>query len=393
MSDEAEYEPRAHSGLEARSVERLRSLIGSFSKSRLRPIYRIAARRLLTGEESDLRSETFALELPRRTVWLDHRRTFNPTGPGSGAIDLFCIRSRPRAGAIVKLVRKVVHRPDFIEERLGWLGEALFYLDIAPRISTQGLVIPELYGCSLDGDSIILVLEYLDPDRAQHPDLARIALSARLIGSLGAITHQGRHYEAEWIRPFSPRFPVETLAALESLAAHSIPDADEQSRIVGAFERLIGSPEAIACIRANGYRSLAHGDLHTRNLFAVAGEQNGMAVIDWGKVCEGLIGHDAILLLLPRFIKSEELGSLGFSAAVDLVQQNLISGALSVDPSLDPARVRLGLEIGLVFHTALLAARNSSDWLQLGQEQQQRVASMLRGVAAIAQELLNKYGS
>lgn len=212
---------------------------------------------------------------------------------------------------------------------------------------------------------------------------------------LGATTHRSQLCLTEWIRPVSPRLPPQTLFALETAAAHCIQDVAEQRRIVHAFETFIGSPDAVARTKAHGYRSLAHGDMHMRNIFAIAETPGDVAVIDWSKVGEGLIGHDAVLLLLPRYIGSAELGSMSFAAAVDLVQRDVIAGALSVDSSLDPERIRLGLEIGLVYQAALLAARKVSVWTSEDQHgpQQQRVSSMLRHVADIAEILLRKYRS
>lgn len=393
---EADAGHRHHTGLERKSLERLRALIASFSDGAFRPPLRAAARLLLAAEVETLHNGPIPLELPRRTVWLNHAETFNPTGPGSAAIDLFEIRPRPEARPAARLVRKTVLRAEASDQRLGWIGEALFYLGIAPRIVLSGAAIPQLYGCRLDENSVVLVLEYLEPFSARTSGLERIASSARLIGRLGAVAHNEQFFLADWIRPVSPRLPPETLFALESIVAHCIPNREEQSRIVSALERLIGSPDTVARIRARGYRSLAHGDLHVRNIFPMANMPGDMAIIDWGKVCEGLIGHDAVLLLLPRFIGSPDWAGMKFETAVELVQRDVIEGALSIDSSLDPARIRIGLEIGLVFQAAVLAARNFSAWTRSdGQDRQRtaRIASMLRHVADITETLQRQHSS
>ena len=396
MSEETEGGSRQNAGLERMSLDRLRDLISNFSGTVLRPPIRAATAMLLTEKAEALRKGPVPLELPHRTVWLNHAETFNPTGPGSAAIDLFELRPRPETRPAARLVRKAVFRDVSIEERLGWIGEALFYLEIAPRIALPGAAIPQLYGCKLEEGSAVLVLEYLEPSAARTSGLERIARSAHVIGILGAATHRDQLFLADWIRPMSPRLPPETLFALESIAAHCIPDGDEQSRIVGAFERLIGSPEIVGRIRAQGYRTLAHGDLHVRNIFPMADKPGDVAVIDWGKVCEGLIGHDAVLLLLPRFIGSPDWAGMEFGTAVELVQRGVIAGALSIDPSLDPARVKVGLEIGLVFQAAILAARNLPAWTssdRQGRTRTQRLASMLRHVADIVETMLRQNGS
>ena len=397
MSQGADDGPRLHAGLEARSLSRLQRLAGSFPSDQFRPPIRAAAKLLLADDVSSLQSGgDIALELPRRTVWLRHRKTFIPTGPGSAAIDLFDVLPRPRAPAIASMVRKTVYKREPGEEQMGWLAEALFYLEAMPRLKIPGLVVPQLYGCRVERDKVTMVIEYLEPAAAQLARLRRIDFSAGVVGRLGAFTYTNNLFDADWIRPVTPRLPPETLFALESLIAHCIHDTGEQVRIVAAIENLVGSPDVLGRIRESAYPCLAHGDFHVRNVFVMAGADRDLAVIDWGKVFRGLIGNDAVLLLLPRYVVSTEWDETGFSEAVEHVQQKVIAGALSVDPDLDPARIRLGLDIGLVFQAAVLAARNAAIWTQVSDrgpqlQRRNRIASMLRHVADSSEQLLRRY--
>jgi hypothetical protein len=397
MSNGADAASSQHVGLEGRSFARLQRLIGDFPSEQFRPPIRAATNLLLNHDASLLQDGgVVALELPRRTVWLRHSKTFNPTGPGSASIDLFDVHPRPRAPAIASMVRKTIFKREPGEEQIGWLGEALFYFDVAPRLDVPGLVVPQLYGCKAVQDKVTMIIEYLQPAEVQAAGLERIDRAAGAIGRLGAISHKQELYGADWIRPVTPRLPPETLFALEALTAHCIDDPDEQGRIVTAIENLIGSPDVLGRIRERAYPCLAHGDLHVRNVFTLAGTMADLAVIDWGKVFRGAIGQDAVLLLLPRYIASAEWGHTGFSDAVEHVQQKVIAGALSVDASLDPERIRLGLDIGLVFQAAVLAAKHAATWTQgegRGPQVQRRarIASMLRHVAERSEALLRQH--
>ncbi len=397
MSEGAEEEPHRHTGLEARNIARLQELAANFAAGALRPPIRAAANLLLAQDVASLRKRrATALELPSRTVWLCHRKNFTPTGRGSNAIDLFDVRPRPRAPEIASMVRKSVIKREPEVEQVGWLGEALFYLDIAPRLQVPGLVVPQLYGCKAWQDRLTMVIGYLEPAVVQPAGLERVDRSAGMVGRLGATTHAQRFYEADWVRPVMPRLPPETLFMLEKLAAHCIADAGEQSAIVAAIEHLIGSPDVLSRIRDHAYPCLAHGDLHERNVFAWEGNGRDAAVIDWGKVCRGLVGQDAVLLLLPRYIASDDWGDTDFPDAAERVQREVIAGAVSIDAALDPARIRLGLDLRLVFQAAVFAARSAADWTAsdtrgASLRRCARIASMLRYVAGRCDSLLRQY--
>lgn len=393
----SERASRNHTGLEARSLATLRDFVASFDMDALRPPIRAAAKLLLTEDIAPLRDKrATGLELPSRTIWLCHRKSFMPTGPGSAAIDLFDVRPRPRAPAIASMVRKSVSKREPGEEQVGWLGDALFYLGIAPRFQVPGLVVPQLYGCRAGDGRVTMVIEYLEPAAVQPSGLERVDRSAGMVGRLGGITYAQRLHELDWIRPVTPRLPPETLLMLERLAASCIADAGERSNIVAAVERLMSSPDVLGRIRADAYPCLAHGDLHVRNVFAWAGNDRDLAVIDWGKMSRGFIGQDAVLLLLPRYIASGEWGDTSFPGAARRVQNEVIAGAMSVAAGLDPARIRLGLDLGLVFQTAVLAARNAVEWTGGNAggahlRRRGRIASVFRHVADCCESLLRQY--
>ncbi len=44
-----------------------------------------------------------------------------------------------------------------------WLAEALFYLDLAPRISGEGITLSDVHGCKATAQGVTLVLSFIPP--------------------------------------------------------------------------------------------------------------------------------------------------------------------------------------------------------------------------------------
>ncbi len=230
-----------------------------------RPPVRRAVDALLSGEAP--RPDDPAgvlLELPRRSFRLRHRKGFKLTGAGTGALDLFVLQDQRGGPPIARLIVKTIHRTAAEMGSIQWLAEALFYLDLAPRISGEGITLPDVHGCKATAQGVTLVLSFIPPPQpplSPHPERKA---AARAIGRFGAVTHLRRLHEAGWLEAVRPRLMPETFLALEALVEAAFPDAAARERCLAAFEAFMGDAGLQRRLDEAGVPCLCHGDLHPK---------------------------------------------------------------------------------------------------------------------------------
>lgn len=364
----------------------------------MRPAVARAVELLLDPDEArSAAASPLQFNLGPRQFELVHRGAFTPTGPGSAEIDRFALCRVADGAEMAGLVRKRIVRLDHNEEQHGWLYEALFYSGLAPHLQMAGLIIPRLYGCALDKGSITLVIEHLQAttNPAVTPWYQQMA---RAIGKLGAATGILKMHETEWLTPQRQGMTMDTLDRMEQLALRCLSGAGESQHILGLIEAFLGNPRLLAALRSNAYPCVAHGDIHSRNVIRMQGRQEAVGIIDWGKVCASIIGHDMALPFLSRYVVSRDWSHLGdFGAAAGIVHAAILEGVLAVDPGFEPRRVSLGFDLAIVQLTAIFAERFATSFNEsLPPEEirrrELRMAEVFRHAALIIDNLNARFG-
>lgn len=379
---------------ERQARDRLRTLAGALREGQ-RPPLRRAADALLTADPEVLRRpEGLVLELPRRTLRLRHRKSFKPTGTGTGAIDLFVLQDERGGPLLARLIRKSIRRTAVEVGNVLWLAEALFYLDIAPRLACDGIAIPEVHGCSVDEGAVTLVMSFMPPPQPPHSVLVQPSVAAQAIGRLGAFSHRHGLHEASWLERVRPRFTPDAFVALEGLIGACVAEPVARDRVLGLFEACLGDTQLQHRLDEKGLRSLCHGDLHPRNLLAL--DDGVVAFIDWSHVGVGTIGHDLGRFMLPDFLYAPAWEPYErFGPAIEMMAAEVTAAARSVVPGLPHETVRDAIDRSLIQQAAMLGVtrRNALEKMLSGGGPQfrARLRSVLDYAAAAAAKLIARH--
>lgn len=387
--------PAAETVAEREGRERLRILSESLRDRQRRPL-RLAADVLLSDDPSaDDDQRGVRLDLPRRGFTLKRRKSFKPTGTGSAAIDMFVLQDENGGPPVARLICKTILRTAVEMGNTQWLAEAMFYLDLAPRIACDGVAIPEAHGCRVEGQAVTLVLEFIPPPApplAPQPD-AEVA--ARAIGRLGAFTHTRGLHDESWLERVRPRLTPEAFLALEAVAEAALPDAAARDRCLEIFESFMGDSSLQRRLDEGGIACLCHGDLHPKNL--LQSPEGDVVFIDWSHAGVGAIGHDLGRLMLPAFLYSPAWERhRDFAAAVDMMAGEVLTGARSLLPAANQEPIRAAIDRALVQQSAMLGVtrRNALEKSLSGGGPQfrERLRSVLDYAVSVATRLIERHG-
>ena len=382
---------------EDRKRQLLQAQLAGLAHQELRPAVARAAELLLEAGTAQRAIEApLPFSLGQRRFEIVHRGSFMPTGPGSAAIGHFEVRRLSDGAVIIGLVRKQILRANHDGQQNGWLYEALFYSGLAPQLRIPGVVIPRLFGGMVKAGAITMILEHL-PATTRPPVTPWYRQTAMALGKLGAVTSLQRLQETDWLAAHHLAMTTSTLDRLEELVCRCCPDAPEAGRILGLIENFLGTPRLATTVKSEAYSCLAHGDIHSNNLIRMDRRIEAVGIIDWGKVCASIIGQDMALPLLPRYVASRDWSHAGgFASAVTAVQDAIIQGVSAIDPSFEPGRVSLGLDLAIVQLTAIFAERFSSSFdVSLGADEirrrELRMAEVFRHAATIIEKLNSRF--
>lgn len=342
------------SRFELGTLQRLRELAKNHPPAP-RPGIRSAVSILLDAAKA-VPAGGISVKLPARSLQLLPRRVFRSNGETTAAVELFALRDAARDAGGSRMIRKRIQRQAMDVANIGWLLEALFYLDVAPQLVCEGIRVPRIYGCSADDGAVTLVMEFLRNNSAEVPAADRLRRIARSIGRLGAYTHLHSLYERPWAQRVTHRLNVEALLALEQLVRHSLPGA-EGDRCFLALEDFINDPQLHQTLSEQGIACLVHGDMNPWNVFPMADGEVG--IIDWSYVGWGLIGEDLARLMLPQFVSHPIWADQpDFSQSVRVMTEEVIAGAKTFLPSLDEERVRIAVARSLLLAVGNVAGQN-----------------------------------
>jgi hypothetical protein len=371
------------------SPDEVRRLSAALAAEQRPPRIQRAVAKLLRGRAAP--EGAWRIETPRGTLILQCVQSYPSSGRWSQGVERFELL-RPEGQQPDGLIRKILS-PEDDAGNANWLTEAMFYLAAAPRIECPGMSLPKLHGCTVEEERAILVMDYVASDPPPADSRTLVTKAARLAGTFGAWTMGAGLHELEWLRPEMPVIDPSALQSLEALAAACFEDKPLVHKLLGHLELTIGDPQRVSRMRAECYECLLHNDFKLRNIIPRDPSLNDLAVIDWGKVCRGMLGHDGVHLLLPAFLSSAESAETeDFGEAVRMVGSAVVEGAQSVNASLEQRRILLGLELALLFQTVVLVGKRGEGWLVKDAFRQEgrlkrRIASMLAFTTATAERL------
>ncbi len=382
----------AYSRFELETFERVKALSLRHPPAQ-RPGVR-AAVQLLLEAGTELPPDGTILALGSRTLRLVPRRVFRATGKGTSAVELFALRDEDKASVTARLIRKRVHRAALDVSNIRWLTEALFYLDLAPQVSCDGIRLPAFHGCRADDGVVTLVMEFLGNKPGEVPAAELLRNSAQAVGFLGAFTHVHALYEQPWAERVTHRLKPEALLALEYLVLGSLP-IGEGENCLAAIEAFIDNPQLHHSLAEQGIACLVHGDLHLRNVLPLPDGTTG--IIDWSHVGRGLIGEDVARLMLPHFVSHPAYaGQADFGATVQSMTSEVVAGAKALAPSLADEKINIAISRALLFATVNIATQNPEGWKQKlsGADENLRVRlqSIFRYAAETARQLEARFG-
>ncbi len=382
----------AFSRFELETLERVKKLAAQHPPVQ-RPGLRDAVA-LLRDPQSAFPPEGLPFTLQARTLRLVPRRVFRATGKGTGAVELFVLRDEDKGSVTARMIRKSVRRTALDMSNIRWLTEALFYLDLAPRISCDGIRLPALYGCRADDGAVTLVMEFLKDESADVPKAEWLRASARALGRLGGYTHVHGLYKSPWCERVTYELRPEALLALDHLIHGCLPGAEGEN-CLSALQDFIDNPQLHHDISAHGIACLVHGDFQPRNLHHLAGGEAG--IIDWSHVGQGLIGGDLGRLMLPHYVFSPVWAQQGdFAADVRIAEQEVIEGARELIPDLDAGRISVAIAHALLLAVVRVAAVNPEGMtsrLADGDENfRARLQSIFRYAAENARQIVARFG-
>lgn len=259
-------------------------------------------------------------------------------------------------------IEKTLVRPEKNGLKL-WLNEARFYIELRDKISRDELYIPKLLNLRvIDRTTVKLTLEYM----AGCPHITTLESRARFasaFGNLAGRMHNLGHHHSSWLPKTRGIGPVSSFTTGISTARKLLLsiDAGGAWRLI---EKFIGNADPVRELYFSGIPTLCHGDAGHLNLMEGPSPSQSYIVIDWARVCSGMIGDDLARVIYPWLVTNNQTSTA--DEIVELEAQFLsryTDGASSEVPDLDVTKINWCFQIQLVV-LAISFARTYSAWLK-----------------------------